>query len=183
MTYIPGCPPSWTVSPLLDATCQTFTHSPSHSIDLEGLLQQHHQLNHFQNQVNWGIWEHWHLWPRCQSDFWPPSLLWIHSRSCWRPVPQDQDPTSQPRNHPAVPRSRRPPQCCPHSKPGPERHEEPPYGSDAILQQSVHGVQKQRSCQCQIPCHVQVPSTVCEQVGEELPIKPYPFWSQLFPYK
>jgi len=98
------------------------------------------------------------------------------SKKVLKIVSQNQNPTSQLRDYPAVPQRRGPPQHLPHSTTDPEHHEKSPLGSEIDFHQSVHGIQTPISCQCPTSCLlVLVPRPVCEQVGKELLIEPFSF--------
>ena len=90
-TSTPGCPPSSTDSPCPIATTQWqgTQHPPWHSAGQEESPQPYAQLGLLQCQINWRIWKYQHLWQRRRPAFWPLSLIGIHPRSCWRPLPQD----------------------------------------------------------------------------------------------
>ena len=135
-------------------------HPSSHPVGQEGTLQQHLQLDQLHDQVNRRIQKHWHLWPKRQPDFRPRSPIRIRSRSCWRPILQDPNTTSQPRDHPEVSQCGWPPQNRPLSKTGPKHHEKPPHW------QTIHEVS--RSVRSKYPNYgnILVHCTVCEQIGE-----------------
>ena len=94
-------------------------HPTSHPVGQEGTLQQHLQLDQLHDQVNRRIQKHWHLWQKRQPDFRP--------RSSIRPILQDQNTTSQPRDYPEVSQCGWPPQNRPLSKTGPKHHEKPAH--------------------------------------------------------
>ena len=90
-------------------------------------------------------------WSTCQP---------IRPRSCWWPIPQDQNTTSQLRDYPAVPRRGGPPQRRPHSTTDPEHYRSLPMEVRSFNDQFM-----EFRGQCLTSSHYLIPYTVCVQVN------------------
>ena len=107
--------------------CQNSNNDQCHAFRKNSSVQQHHELDQFQEKVDIWIWKHPN--PCC---FQSPPCLRIHPRTCWRSISKDQELGIYHWLCARITSNRNPPQLSVNTWSQLQHHQKPPLGAPEL---------------------------------------------------